>query len=102
MEVQPADDPTDEGRVAEDATAAGRPDFLILKNGVITTFPRELNGRRYEDLNAFFQDPNLPAAIDQYLAIEAPGNLASPVLAIISERDRTGLPKEDYYAAHHS
>ncbi|RMD83239.1 MAG: hypothetical protein D6815_07090, partial [Candidatus Dadabacteria bacterium] len=82
-----------ESGIRSDATAAGRPDFLILKNGVISEFPRELNGRRYEDWDdPGFQDPTIEAAAQNYLDIETPGNVHAPPLVIINQRDRNALP----------
>ncbi len=79
-----------EAGIRADADAAGRTDFLILKNGVISDFPRDLNGRRYEDWDdPGFQDPDIEAATQNYLDIETPGNVHQPPLVIINERDRS-------------
>ena len=82
-----------------DVVEAGRPDFLLVKNGPITDFPRELNGRRWEDLNGGFQEHTEKAAVENYVESGKPGHLHRPLMLAINERDRE-MPDDINYPAH--
>ncbi|MFQ5343074.1 MAG: hypothetical protein ACE5F6_16160, partial [Anaerolineae bacterium] len=87
-------------RLKEAAAAMGR-HFYVIKNGHFSGFPRpNQNGRRFEDFNGGFQE-SYPEAVQQYVNLFAPGNLAEPVFALVNERDRNALYEHNFEQHRH-
>ncbi len=87
-------------RVAAAATVAGRP-FALILNGHLDLPQPTLDGRRFEDFNAGFQE-GYNQAVAQYRALFEPGMLREgPSYVVVSERNREHLDVHDFAAHRH-